>query len=51
MTRFSLKHTVKYYGLREGKQRLEKFEKYVFFAKAEQELEKLVKTVASRTTK
>ena len=43
MTHFPLKHTVKQYGLREGKQRLEKFVKYVLFAKAEQKLEKIVK--------
>ena len=45
MRRFPLKHTVKYYGLREGKQRLEKFVKYVLFAKAEQKLEKIIKNV------
>ena len=45
MTRFSLKHTVKYYGLREGKQRLEKFVKYMLFAKGEQKLEKIIKNM------
>ena len=47
MTRFSLKHTMKYYGLREGKQRLEKFVKYLLFAKAEQKLEKIIKKCLS----
>ena len=42
---FSLKITVKYCGLREDEQRLEKLVKYVFFVKAEPRLEKLVKDV------
>ena len=42
---FSLKITVKYGGLREDEQRLEKLVKYVFFVKAEPRLEKLVKDV------
>ena len=37
-----MKTTVKYCGLCEGKQRLEKLVKYVVFAKAKQRLEKLV---------
>ena len=40
MAWFSLEHTVKYYGLREGKQRLEKFVKYLLFVKSEQKFEK-----------
>ena len=42
---FSLKITVKYGGLREDEQRLEKLVKYVLFMKAEPRLEKLVKDV------
>ena len=45
MTCFSLKITVKYGGLREDEQRLEKLVKYVLFMKAEPRLEKLVKDV------
>ena len=45
MTCFSLKITVKYCGLREDEQRLEKLVKYVLFMKAEPRLEKLVKDV------
>ena len=42
---FSLKITVKYGGLREDEQRLEKLVNYVIFMKAEPRLEKLVKDV------
>ena len=45
MTCFSFKITVKYSGLREDEQRLEKLVKYVLFVKAEPRLKKFVKGV------